>query len=232
MGLKRYIYKYGLDVIAPLKCGTRWLEDLDVDNRTHHSDFDVNSLKENVHSGTTFIWRPVREHFHSAIQTEWSITPDEDVRNIIIALYRGECGHWHPHLYKELYPIWEKTGFRFHKLRALSELIPSQGELNWMGYFPKWTSTSTKFRLPTEWDSIEGALNSLPSEDTIKLNKLIDDEEKWLKLMIESQYSEKIWKEYSDLEDSVLEMKCKYMILETELKRTKILLSTRYNKLI
>ena len=211
MGLKRFIYQSGLDVVAPLKCGTRWLEQLDVDNRIHHSDFMLNTLSENIHSDTTFIWRGVREHFYSAINTEWTIAPDKDVRDIIISLYKGECGHWYPHLYKELYPIWKKTGFQFHKLRALSLLTPSARELTW-------TSNLYKFHLPTGLDSIDEALSSLSSEHLTQLEICIGEEEKWLESMIKPQYSKKDWEAYSDLEDSYLKMLSNVMDLNTEIQ--------------
>jgi L-lactate utilization protein LutC len=48
---------------------------------------------------------------------------------------------------------------------------------------------------------------------------LIDDEETWLKEMLKSQYSEKSWEDYSDLEDSLLEMKIRVKDMETEVSR-------------
>jgi len=221
--LKRYIWESGLDVIAPLKCGTRWLEELDVDNRIHHSDiyidFDYTSgvhplhLKENIHIGTTFIWRPVREHFLSAIKSELHLYPEKSILDIVIEIQSGTCDHWYPYLYKKLYPIWSSTPFRFHKLRALSLLNPSPEK-------SKWNSTMYDNHLltKTNWDSVESALSSLSPKHTLRLERLISEEEKWLKLMIESQYSEKDWKEYSDLEDSYLKMKCEVMDMENEIE--------------
>jgi hypothetical protein len=209
MGLKRYIYKSGLDIIAPLKCGTRWLEGFDVENRIRTYGLHITDLREHIWSGTTFIWRGVREHFLSAVLTELALTPDKPLLDIVSELKSGESGHWHPHLYKELYTIWSQTPFRFHKLRALSELNPSAGGL-------KWNSTMYRFPLPTEWDSVETALSSIPSKHLNRLNKLIGEEEKWLKRMLKSQYVIRTWEEDSDLEDSRLELKCRVMDLEDE----------------
>jgi hypothetical protein len=214
MGFKRYIFKSGLDIIAPYKCGTRWLEKLDVEKRVSTFSFDTNDLQKNIHSGTTFIWRPVREHFHSAIKTEWALDHFTDILSIITEMKSGICTHWYPYLYKELYDIWEKTRFRFHKLRALSELTPSAGEL-------EWTSNMYNFSLPARWDSVESALSLLSPEHTIRLESLISEEEKWLKSMIKSQYSEKDWEAYSNLEDSRLEMLCKVMDLKVEVEQLK-----------
>jgi hypothetical protein len=210
--LKRYIYKSGLDVIAPLKCGTRWLEGLDIDTRTHRITFDTSELSPHIHSGTTFIWRPVREHFHSAIKTELSICPEKTPFDVITEIESGTCDHWYPHLYKEVYTIWEKTPFRFHKLRALSLLTPNAKELD---YGSNWYD----FKLPIEYNTIEKILNTLSPKHIIRLEKLISEEEKWLKKMLKPQYSKKSWEEYSDLEDSNLEIKCRVKDMETEMRR-------------
>ena len=211
MGLKRYIFKSGLDIIAPLKCGTRWLEGFDVENRIDTFGLHITDLKKHIHSGTTFIWRGVREHFVSAVQTEWAMTPDRDMLDIITQIERGECGHWNPYLYKKLYPIWQKTGFQFYKLRALSGLTPSANEM-------EYTTSLYAFPKPTKWDNVEEALNSLSPKHIIRINRFIGEEEKWLKLMIEPQYSKKTWEEYSDLEDEVLDIKCKIMDLKEEVE--------------
>lgn len=209
--LKRYIFESGLDVIAPLKCGTRWLEGLDVDTRIHRSGFHIEDLNENVHSGTTFIWRPVREHFLSALKTELSTTSSE-LYDIVMEMQRGLCDHWSGDLYRELYSIWSETPFRFHKLRALSELTPSAGEL-------KWNSTMYGFPLPTQWESVEEALSSLSPKHTIRINRLIGEEEKRLKSMLESQYVNRTWEEYSDLEDLLFTAKCRVRDLEAEVDK-------------
>jgi hypothetical protein len=75
------------------------------------------------------------------------------------------------------------------------------------------------FIVPEGYSSAEQAINSLSSKHTTQLEKLIGDEEKWLELMIEPQYSEKSWEEYSDLEDSILKMKIRVKDMETEVSR-------------
>ena len=210
--MKRYIYKSGLDIIAPLKCGTRWLEGLDVENRIDTFELHLTDLPQHVHSGTTFIWRPVREHFYSALKTELSIHSEKSPFDVVTEMESGICDHWYAHLYRELYTIWDKTPFRFYKLRALSEITPNASG---MEYFSK----SYNFALPNEWSSVKKIMSSLSSEHLIKIEKLITEEEKWLKLMIEPHYSGKNWQEYSDLEDSRLELMCKVMDMEAEVSR-------------
>jgi hypothetical protein len=209
MSFKRYIFKSGLDIIAPLKCGTRWLNEFNIEERIDMLQFASydEKLVQNIHSDITFIWRPVREHFISAIQTEWNATPNKDIWDIITEMELGICFHWYPHLYKKLYPLWLKFGFKFYKLRALSQLTPSESEY-------KWTSNLYKMFLPIEHITVEEALKSLSPEQSIKIQNLISEEENWLKLMINTQYGGYTGEEYYDLEDNFLKMKCNVMDLE------------------
>jgi len=209
--MKRYIFKSGLDIIAPLKCGTRWLDGFDVENRIDTYSIGIEDLKENIHSGTTFIWRPVKEHFLSAIETDYHVEPDRtDIWESIVH-YQKYGGHWYPYLYKKLYPIWKKTRFRFWKLRALSELNEIASSMPY--HFNKYD-----FIVPKGYSTADEALNSLSPNHTNRLNKFIGDEEKLLKLMIEPQYGEKSWEDYSDLEDSLFKMKCKVKDMGAEIK--------------
>jgi hypothetical protein len=216
MSYKRYIFKSGLDIIAPLKCGTRWLNEFNIKERIDMLQFASydEELAQNIHSDITFIWRPVREHFISAIQTEWTLSPNKDIWDIITEMEFGTCFHWYPYLYKKLYPLWLKFGFKFYKLRALSQLTPSASE-------HKWTSNLYKMHFPIEHITVEEALKSLSPEQSIKIQNLISEEENWLKLMIKSQYSQKTGEDYSNLEDSMLETKCKVMDLEDNFLKIK-----------
>ena len=206
MALNRYIYKSNLDIIAPFKCGTRWLNEF-INECIYSTGLSTEELSFHIHSNSTFIWRPVREHFLSALQTDWALSPNKHIWDIITEMKSGHSGHWHPHLYKKLYPLWLKTSFKFYKLQALSELIPSTSKY-------KWTSNSYDFKLPIGHITVEEALKSLSPKQSIKIEKLISEEDGWLKLMLKSQYIEKTWEDFFDLEDVVLKMKCDIMDLE------------------
>jgi hypothetical protein len=207
--IKRYFFKSGLDIIAPRKCGTRWLESLCLDIENHINTDEIHkNLDKHIHSGTIFIWRPVREHMLSALKTELSLHSEKTPFDVVTEMESGVCDHWYPYLYKELYPIWANTPFRFHKLQALSELTSSHSPL----------TITYKFDLPDRWDSIESILSSLSPEHVVRLERLINEEERWLKLMVEPQYEGKGWEAYSDLEDSFLEMKRKAIDLEAEME--------------
>ncbi len=68
MVLKRFSYKNGLDIIAPCKCGTRWLE-----RKTNpiniigylHTDFI-----QNINAQTYWVYRNGNEHLLSALKNE------------------------------------------------------------------------------------------------------------------------------------------------------------------
>jgi hypothetical protein len=209
MSFKRYIFKSGLDIIAPLKCGTRWLNEFNIEERTDMLQFSLynEELAQNIHSGILFIYRPVREHFISAIQTEWNMSPNKDISDIIKEMELGTCLHWYPHMYKKLYPLYLKFGFKFYNLRALSQLTLSASR-------HKWNSSLYEIKFPIGHVTVEKALKSLSPEQSIKIEKLISEEENWFKLIMEAQYVGKTGEEYSNLEDNLLKMKCEVIDLK------------------
>jgi hypothetical protein len=219
--LKRYIYQNGLDIVAPLKCGTRFLGELDPGNRLNlreRNGFPIDAMNGNIHSETIFIWRPVREHIKSAIQTELAMR--KPLMDLITELEGDMCVHWSPHLYKKLYPIWDGLRFRFWKLRNISALSKEAESMNY-------NSHRYDFKLPKEYTDVDTAINSLSPKHKIRLERLISEEEKYLKLMIEPQYSGKNWEEYSELEDELFDCKCK---LATTVSETSRLNSLEINK--
>jgi len=211
MTIKRYIFNSGLDIIAPPKCGTRWLECFDVEERISRTCFHISEISKNINSNTTFIWRPVREHFLSALQTDLNMNEDFEPIDIINQMEAGEGMHWNPTLYKEVYHIWKETGFTFYKLRALSKITPT-------AYKHRYISKEHIFELPNKWNSISEVLDSLSYEDNVRVEKMITDEEGWLEKMIFTQYTNKSWNEYSDLEDSLFQAECKIMDMDAEIK--------------
>ena len=177
--LKRYIYKTGLDIIAPLKCGTRWLEGLDIENRVHTSDFKLSKLSENVHSGTTFVYRPVFEHMKSAILTELNM--GLDLKGILIQLKSNTLNHWNVNLYSRLYLLWEVHKFKFCNLKDLSHLIESPTLMETYEY------GRYVFNLPQQWKSINEVFRSFPHNDMMRLKRAVMNEEMWLELMVEDE---------------------------------------------
>ena len=181
MLLKRYRYKNGLDIIAPLKCGTRWLEGLNPSGKIYQTDFRISDLSKNVHSGTTFIYRPIWEHLKSAIETELSL--GLDVKSLITHLKSESLDHWNPNLYKELYPLWKEYGFRFYKLKDLSNISISSGTSG------PYEHSMYKFKLPPQWKSVDSVLEEFPYNDIVKLKRAVMNEEMWLKMMVGTEYN-------------------------------------------
>ena len=173
--LKRYKYKGGLDIIAPLKCGTRWLEGLDNGSIVHKADFGLRELSDNVHSGTTFIYRPVVEHLKSALTTE--LCMGMDIKSIINGIKFERLNHWSPSMYKNLYPLWEIHRFKFCSLKELSNITNTSHTL-------EYTSSNYTFELPTQWDSIDAVFESFPHNDIEKLKRAVMNEEMWLSMMV------------------------------------------------
>lgn len=170
-----------MDIVAPLKCGTRWIEGLNPSERLHQWDFGVSSLSVNIHSGTTFIYRPIWEHLKSAISTELNL--GMDVRTIIHYIKTEKLNHWCPTLYKQLYPFWEFHSFKFHKLIELSAITPAsviREEYQYDKY---------EFKLPPQYESVDAILNKLDYNDITMIKQLVSSEEEWLSMMVGKRYA-------------------------------------------
>lgn len=216
MTLKRYVFNNGLDIVAPPKCGTRWLEGLDVNNRISKTYFDISELGNNLHSNTTFIWRPVREHFISALETDVKMVGD--IRKVELYYESLISEHWYPYLYKELYPFWETYGFHFRKLRSISNLN-SEAEDTEYGI--------ARYKFNTN----ENCINNLSNDVLDRINILINNETKYLDSMISKQYSNYGWKEYSKLEDDVLDVYYHNISYKFEIKEKDKKLNELYKRI-
>jgi hypothetical protein len=194
--IKRYIFKNGLDLIAPGKCGTRWLSSIDDTHLIETIHLNVYELKDNVHSDTIFVWRPIEEHILSAINTDMGCTP-KSISEILYDLENEKSRHWYPFLYKQVYDSWCIHKFRFVKLRQLSELFP-------IDMVP--TYSYNKY----EFIKVDCVLSN-------KLNRLAEMDSKYLETMISHQYSQYDWNDYSKLEDKNLLQVDKIKKLEYEI---------------
>ena len=68
MVIKRFTYENGLDIIAPLKCGTRWLEEKT--NPIKIEELSTLYKIEDITKNTYWIYRVGREHLVTALRTE------------------------------------------------------------------------------------------------------------------------------------------------------------------
>lgn len=113
-------------ILAPSKCGTRYLRKVYTDSR-----FDINV--QGVDNITHIIIRNPYEHFESAIHTEYlnyTNTPI-DINHIILgASSKDGIGHWHPNTYQFLHSIFIKNSkIQIVELSNLSSFLKSEGHL-------------------------------------------------------------------------------------------------------
>ena len=125
MNLKRFRYESGLDIIAPLKHGTRWLEEKTNPISIEEIFSTINI--EGITKETYWVYREPKEHVVSALRTEIrsSIEWGGDSKDVIIDKFKTNNGlHWSPTLYEYVYSLWNKIGFNLIHLKDLSNLFP------------------------------------------------------------------------------------------------------------
>ena len=128
MVLKRFTYKNGLDIIAPLKCGTRWLEEKT--NAIKMEEFNTVNLMQNPMTGVTnktyWVYRDSKDHLISALRTEIRDAIEfrkENTNSIIDGFINGIGIHWSPELYKCMYSYWNSIELNPIHLKDLSNLF-------------------------------------------------------------------------------------------------------------
>ena len=128
MVLKRFTYESGLDIIAPLKCGTRWLEEKT--NPIKMEEFNTINLMSNPITGVTnetyWIYRDSKDHLVSALRTEIRDAIEfrkENTDSIIDEFIKGKGIHWSPELYRCMYSYWNSVELNLIHLKNLSNLF-------------------------------------------------------------------------------------------------------------
>jgi hypothetical protein len=195
MIVKKFSYTNKFDVIAPLKCGTRWLEKNtnpnDIEEIKYEELFNKKSKEK-----TFFIYRDVLDHFKSGLYTEYlwfnhTAIPNTDVANLklkktnncnhcfnnyknINELFKKLTiygGHFIPNLWEKMY--YKKPNFIFIKLDNLKNIFDDEN----ISYDP------TNFDFSKEYNNIpskEQVFNMLSKDDAYKLNDIIEKETKYL----------------------------------------------------
>jgi len=192
MIVKKFSYTNTFDVIAPLKCGTRWLEKNTNPNNIEEIRYEElfnKPLKEK----TFFIYRDVLEHFKSGLYTEYlwfnhTAIANTDVANLklkkstidfdkyknINELFKKLTiygGHFIPNLWEKIHH--KKPNFIFIKLDNLKNIFDDEN----ISYDP------TNFDFSKEYNDVpskEEVFNMLSENDLDKLNKIIEKETKYL----------------------------------------------------
>jgi len=128
MVLKRFTYESGLDIITPLKCGTRWLQqETNPLLMEEYNTMNFMSKLVGITNKTYWVYRDNREHLVSALRTEIRSSiefNEENIELIIDRFINGTATHWSPELYRYMYSYWNRTEFNLVHLKDLSNLFP------------------------------------------------------------------------------------------------------------
>jgi hypothetical protein len=192
MIVKKFSYTDKFDIIAPLKCGTRWLEKNT--NPYHIEEIRYEELfNKTSKEKTFFIYRDILEHFKSGLYTEYlwfnhTATSNTDVANLklkkstidfdkykkINELFKKLTiygGHFIPNLWEKMYQ--KKPNFIFTKLGDLKNIFEDEN----ISYDP------TNFDFSKEYNDVptkDKVFNMLSENDLDKLNKIIEKENYYL----------------------------------------------------
>jgi hypothetical protein len=117
-------------IIAPLKCGTRELENTfgQPDAISTH----IIKRKISIEGVKTIIVRPPDEHLKSALHTEiislirsnYLKTDTKELSNFIKGFFKSGSSHWNPDIYEYLYKFWNRNNYiEIVELKNLSKFI-------------------------------------------------------------------------------------------------------------
>lgn len=183
MVLKRYWYKDGVSVLAPLKCGTRWLNDytnpLAWTRIGCHTE--INKEKYDEKRLIYFIYREPEEHFITAFHTEVLTYAREnmleklDLKPVVNTFKTNYAEHWSTNMWETLYNdiLKTKNKFEFVNLKNLSSLFDNKYPYN-----------------RTEFDFLNNKLHLTKKELLIKIKKEFPNE--WI-FFNETIKKETIW---------------------------------------
>jgi hypothetical protein len=179
MNFKRFKYENGLDIIAPLKHGTRWMEE----KTNPISIEEIYSIRniERIEKETYWIYREPKKHLLSALRTEirTGIEFDGDDKDTIIDKFKTDMGlHWSPTLYESLYQHWNKIEFNLIHLNDLSNLFPG------VEYSPSGYDMSDFEKAK---HTIEDIIEMVGSTELGKLYEICEKDELWLKRILNNE---------------------------------------------
>ena len=180
MNLKRFKYENGLDIIAPLKHGTRWLEEktnpLSIEN--YWCPFD--KIKD-ISKQTYWVYREPKNFIVSALRTEIRVAIEFDKDNtdsIVDGFINRNGTHWSPELYRWMYLHWNIKEFNLIHLKDLSNLfigIEYDSKNYDMSNYLKSTYTTEDIIKLVDSNKLN-QLYELSDKDTIWLTKMLNKE--------------------------------------------------------
>jgi hypothetical protein len=192
MIVKKFSYTNKFDVIAPLKCGTRWLEENTNPNHIEEIKYEE-FFNKKTKEKTFFIYRDILEHFKSGLYTEYlwfnhTSMPNSKTANLKLKKHTTDFdkykninelfkkltsygGHFIPNLWEKM--THKKPNFIFIRLDNLKTIFDYEN----ISYDP------TDFDFSKEYNDVptkEEVFNMLSKNDLDKLNKIIEKENYYL----------------------------------------------------
>ena len=240
MILQSCFYDNHTPIITIPKCGTRFTKNL---NPTSIDQINIETSKlypfdlcepfEKITNDSILIWRNPKEHLISAIQTDYvwgniggssnpSVDKEWNLDKIIENMINDDSHHWSPNLYKNIYKIWNKTPFQFLELNNLSSLIDSDKVYSSKDY------DSHKLQHFISKDEI---LKLIPNEKLLLLYEMCDEDELWLKRMLNNERGLSTYDELTMYNDFIvqqekqidlLKIHIEYLKMKSKTKRTLI----------
>lgn len=171
------VYCVDNKIMAPLKCGTRYLRSLNL-------PFNIIHLKEGDWERAydldweIIVVRNPLEHLKSALQTEllnlynghklWSGMTTESVLDRFIS--SNGCDHWSGSMYKMLYELWiyKNKSIKIVDLNDISYFI------SLMGYYVPYDKHKYDFTNRDIWISKDDIFEKIEEEYPIHYSKLMD----------------------------------------------------------
>jgi hypothetical protein len=162
---------YGNKIIAPCKCGTRYLDKI----WNVYEDISEMTIFRNPkwkRFEGYYIYRPPMEHLVSALHTEIITREDWQSVDDIIDLFLRPIGttHWSPYMYKGLWEyISANKRVKGIPLSQLTTLVKKLGM-----DAPKWDKSEYEFRhLDDKWLSKETVLKDIQRDYEIEWEWLV-----------------------------------------------------------
>lgn len=183
MSYNRYQYKNGLDIIAPLKHGTRWLEEETSPISVVSGALAPNKLEEcPITENTYWVYRNSKDYLISALKTEirTAIEFKEDrTEEIVDNFISGTGTHWKPDAYFVMYNFWKEYNIKPIHLNDLSSLFENV-------VFIKRNYEMVSYK-KTKYDNDEFYISKIGVRKMRILNKLSQEDAVWLQKILENK---------------------------------------------
>jgi hypothetical protein len=162
-----------LKIVAPLKCGTRWL----LEKAEKSSFVYIDHLKEKTDSETIFLYREPNNHLISALHTDYIHVNKYDLNKTLDDLLNYKSSHWRGDMYENIHRAWAYNKFKMVNYLDISKLINDYN-------FDK--NKYDFSALPPYFLTKQMVLDLVPIDIKEKLFKMSENNEYWLKQIQEN----------------------------------------------